>query len=194
VGAIQDLSQSVPGAANSHRAGDTDSEFEAIFLEHYKRVFGVLVRLLGDHMRAEELANEVFWKLSRRSPEWLLSSNIGAWLYRTATRAGIDALRSAAHRERYERASASENREMSYTAGPLHDVLRDEEAMRVRAVLESMKPTQAQLLLMRASGASYKELSEALEVAIGGVGTLLNRAETEFRKRYLKLTEGKEKV
>ena len=83
---------------------------------------------------------------------------------------------------------------MSYTSGPLHDLLRDEEATRVRAVLQSMKPAQAQLLLMRASGASYKELSETLEVAIGGVGTLLNRAETEFRKRYLKLTEGKEKV
>jgi RNA polymerase sigma factor (sigma-70 family) len=188
------LSQSVTGTLIPSQTGDADSEFEAAFLEHYKHVLSLLVRLVGDRTQAEELANEVFWKLSRQSPRWLLTNNVGGWLYRTATRAGIDALRSAAHRKRYEHAAASHNRQESRETGPLYDVLREEEAARVRAVLQSMKPAQAQLLLMRASGASYKDLAEALDFAIGGVGTLLNRAETEFRKRYLKSTEGKEKI
>lgn len=192
--ATRGLTQPVIGTASSYQAGDADSEFEAIFLEHYKRVLAILVHLVGDRAQAEELANEVFWKLSRQSARWLLTNNVGGWLYRAATRAGIDALRSAAHRKRYEHAAALHNQEGALETGPLDDVLRREEAARVRAVLQSMKPAQAQLLLMRGSGASYRELADALEVAIGSVGTLLNRAELEFRKRYSKLAERKEKL
>ncbi len=194
VEATQGLTQPIAGTVISGRAGEADSEFEAVFLEHYKRVLGILVRLVGDRPQAEKLANEVFWKLSRQSVRWLVTSNVGGWLYRAATRAGIDALRAAAHRKRYEQAAASHSGQGARETGPLHDVLRGEEAARVRAVLQSMKPAQAQLLLMRASGASYRELADALEVAIGSVGTLLSRAELEFRKHYLKLAERKGKV
>jgi DNA-directed RNA polymerase specialized sigma24 family protein len=65
--------------------------------------------------------------------------------------------------------------------------LREEKCRRVRAVLASIKPAQAQLLILRASGLSYKELAEALDVKSSGIGTLLNRAEEEFRNRYLAL-------
>jgi hypothetical protein len=34
-----------------------EAEFEAVFLEHYGRIVSVLLRLLGDRTRAEELAN-----------------------------------------------------------------------------------------------------------------------------------------
>jgi len=194
VEATQGLTQPVIGAAGSCDATEADSEFEAIFLEHYKRVLGILIRLVGDRPQAEELANEVFWKLSRQSARWLLTNNVGGWLYRAATRAGIDALRSASHRTRYEHAAASHSRREACESGPLQEVLRREEAARVRAVLQSMKPGQAQLLLMRASGSSYRQLADVLELATGSVGTLLNRAELEFRKRYLKLTQRKEKA
>jgi DNA-directed RNA polymerase specialized sigma24 family protein len=62
----------------------------------------------------------------------------------------------------------------------------------VRAVLAAMKPAQAQLLILRASGLSYKELAEALDVKMSGIGTMLNRAEEEFRNRYLALHPNKE--
>jgi RNA polymerase sigma-70 factor (ECF subfamily) len=164
-----------------------DAEFESVFLEHYSGILQVLTRLVG-RGQAEELANEVFFRLSRQPARWLLTNNVGAWLYRTATHRGIDALRSSAQRERYERA-ASVQKEAN-EPGPLTGALRQEDCRNVRTVLSAMKPVRAQILLMRANGSSYKEISETLEVAIGSVGTLLNRAEAEFRKRYLKLTGG----
>lgn len=167
------------------------SEFEAIFLEHYAAVLRLLVRLVGAG-QAEELANEVFFRLSHHSERWLLTNNAGGWLYRTATRAGIDALRATARRARYEQAAVTEGKQRE--AGPLEDVLREEHRKNVRAVLSSMKPAKAQLLLMRSAGSSYKEIAGSLGVAPGGVGTLLNRAESEFRKRYLKMHGEKEKL
>jgi DNA-directed RNA polymerase specialized sigma24 family protein len=63
----------------------------------------------------------------------------------------------------------------------------EERRARVRDVLASIRPGQAQLLILRTKGLSYKELSEVLGVKPSGIGTLLNRAETEFRARYLQL-------
>ncbi len=130
---------------------------------------------------------------SRVNPEELLADNVGGWLYRTATHTGLDALRSSARRRRYEERAALQS-ENSEGGGPLDDVLRQEDRGRVQAILISMKPAQAQILLMRASGSSYKELANALGVAAGGIGTLLNRAEAEFRKRYIQTTGKKEKL
>jgi DNA-directed RNA polymerase specialized sigma24 family protein len=64
----------------------------------------------------------------------------------------------------------------------------------VRAALALIKPGQAQLLALRASGLSYKELAEALEVKMSGIGTMLNRAEEEFRNSYLSLHPNEENL
>ena len=185
-----DLSQSTSGTTRAP-GRRTDSEFEQIFLEHYDLVFCILTRLVGCG-QAEELANEVFFRLSRHTEQWLVTNNVGGWLYRAATRAGIDALRSSASRRRYEQAAVDENPQtLGLEQGPFGDVLREEYRKQVQSVLSGMKPAQAQLLLMRAAGSSYREIAESLGVAVGGIGTLLNRAEAEFRKRYLKVTGGK---
>jgi RNA polymerase sigma-70 factor (ECF subfamily) len=57
----------------------------------------------------------------------------------------------------------------------------------VRAALAQLKTIQAQLLVLRYSGLSYKELAEALQLKPSSIGTLLARAETEFEKCYRKL-------
>ena len=190
VGVTPGLSDSLNEGASVCPAGDAHSHFETIFLEHYGRVLRLLVRLVGNRTQGEDLANEVFWKLSRQSEHWLQTNNIGGWLYRTATHAGIDALRATSHRKQYEWAAKPHTRHhKADETGPLREMLREEDRKSVQIVLRAMKPAQAQLLLMRADGASYKELAEALNVAVSGVGTLLNRAEAEFRKHYLKLIE-----
>lgn len=177
--------ESLP-ASRGQAGDDPRSEFERIFFEHYERVLGVLLRLTGNRAQAEELANDVFWRLSLRPLSWMLHNNVGGWLYRAATNAAIDAFRAAGKRTRWEREAARSD----ITAAPpeaelLRDIVREEDRARVRRVLASMRPARAQLLLMRAGGCSYKELSEALGVRVGSVGKLLNRSEEEFRNRYL---------
>lgn len=161
-----------------------EAEFEAVFLEHYSRIVSVLLRLLGDRTRAEELADDVFWKLYRM-PAREVDGRVGGWLYRTATNLGIDALRAAARRRKYEDAAARSPQ--ATIPSPLADVARAEQRRRVRAVLAALKPAQAQILILRASGFSYKEVADVLEAKPGGIGTMLNRAQAEFRKLYLEL-------
>ena len=162
-----------------------DAAFEELYLGNYSRTVGVLFRLLGDRTRAEELANDVFLRLYRQGLLPSRDGNVAGWLYRAATNLGIDALRAGARRRQYEDAAARMALETGAAADPLDDVLRAEKRSRVRAVLARLKPAQAQILILRASGFSYKELAEILGVKGGSVGTMLTRAEAEFQKSYL---------
>ena len=172
-----------------------DVDFETVFLEYFGRVAGLLTRMLGDRAQAEQVAGDVFWRLYSENRGLLLSGKIARWLYTTATRAGIDAMRAAARRMRYEQAAVLDVPGEGIEPGSqLEDLLRTERRKKVQSVLREMKPAQAQIILLRAEGASYKELAEALGVAVSSVGTLLIRAEAEFRRRYLQLNGGKEEL
>jgi RNA polymerase sigma-70 factor (ECF subfamily) len=174
--------------------GSRVKEFETLFVNHYPRVVGILRRIVGDHGRAEDLASEVFLKLYRRPLAQEPEDNVGGWLYRTATNLGIDALRAAARRSRFEQAAGQNAGENKPAENGFERVARFEREHRVRTVLAEIKPAQAQLLLLRASGNSYKELSEALEIEPGSVGTLLVRAEAAFEQRYRELFGSEEDV
>jgi RNA polymerase sigma-70 factor, ECF subfamily len=163
-----------------------EADFRTFFLQHYPRIVAILVRLLGDHSHAEEVANEAFWRLYCQ-PALQTDGNVGGWVYRTAINLGIDAVRATGRRRQHEGAAARLMQEEDTAAGPLDDLLREEKCRRVRAVLASIKPAQAQLLMLRTSGLSYRELAEILDVKMSGIGTRLNRAEEEFRNCYLAL-------
>jgi RNA polymerase sigma factor (sigma-70 family) len=161
-----------------------DGAFEELYVGNYTRIVGVLLRLLGDRARAEELANDVFWRLYRQGMLPNPGGNVAGWLYRTATNLGIDVLRASARRKRYEDAAGRVGPEQTAPLDPLDGLLLAERRARVRAVLARLKPAQAQILVLRASGCSYQELAEVLGVKRGSVGTMLARAETEFQKNY----------
>ena len=183
MGTAQVLSRSMTVRKSSEHWDE--AAFRAVFFEHYSRILGILMRLLGDRSLAEETANEAFWRLYRQ-PSLEADGNVGGWLYRTATNLGIDALRASTRRRQYEEAAGGAS-DGAKTSSPLEDLLRQEKCNRVRSVLSLIKPAQAQLLILRSSGLSYRELADVLDVKMTSIGTLLNRAEEEFRNRYLAL-------
>jgi RNA polymerase sigma-70 factor (ECF subfamily) len=166
--------------------------FEEVFLTHYRRIVLVLFHLLGDRTRADELANEVFWKVYRRFSWSAPNSNVAGWLYRVATNLGIEELRAAGRRQRYERAAGQVIRDADSATTPLDDLLLVEKRARVHAVLASLKGWQAQILTLRSIGLSYEELADALRMKRSSVGTMLARAEAEFGKRYSQMHGGEE--
>ncbi len=93
------MAQGVSGPALGVRGRDwVESEFESVFFQYYTRVVQVLYRMLGDRAQAEEVASDAFMKLFEQQAPLAAYQNLGGWLYRTATRMGIDSLRSAARR------------------------------------------------------------------------------------------------
>jgi RNA polymerase sigma factor (sigma-70 family) len=188
------LTRAAAGEPGVMSEGFRVGEFETLFVKHYPRIVGILRRIVGDHGQAEDLASEVFLKLYRRPLVQEPEANVGGWLYRTATNLGIDALRATARRSRLEQAAGQDAGQNKPAENGFERVARVEREHRVRTVLAEIKPAQAQLLLLRASGDSYKELAAVLEIEAGSVGTLLVRAEVAFEQRYRELFGSEEDV
>jgi RNA polymerase sigma-70 factor, ECF subfamily len=156
---------------------------ELLFREHYARIVGMLARLTGDRAHSEEIASDVFHKLSQRPALLHGPDDLTAWIYRVATNAGFDALRTNARRRKREDAAGAEIHGAA-TPDALDSLLAEERRTRVREVLGSLKPRDAQLLLLRANGLAYRELAATLGIEPGSVGTMLARAEAEFEKKF----------
>ncbi len=162
-----------------------ERSFEVVFHEHYQKVYAILFRLTGDRYEADDLAAETFWRLWDRPPAQ--DENLGGWLYRVATRLGYNTLRAGQRRERYSAAAAAaaalmaENRAADDPASAAEQHI---ERQRVRAVLRQMPLRDVQVLILRHSGLSYKEIAAVIDIAAGSVGTLRSRAETKFEALY----------
>jgi len=158
--------------------------FDGVFRDQYPRMVGMLARLTGDRGQAEEIAADVFSKLSQQQATLRTRDDVTAWIYRVATNAGLDAVRSNVRRRRREEEAGVEQMRVGPRENALDGVLREERRVRVREVLGALKPRDAQLLLLRADGLAYRELAETLGIQPGSVGTLLARAEAEFERRF----------
>jgi RNA polymerase sigma-70 factor, ECF subfamily len=161
-----------------------EAEFEAIFREHYGRISRVTRRVLQRDSEAEEVCAEVFLRLYRGGPGIAADGPVGGWLYRTATRASIDALRANRRRGVEELDDDSTMQSEDPAEGPLTLLLRQERIGEVRDVLAKLKVEKAQLLLLHHNGLTYQEIAQAMQVNVHSVGTKLARAEAEFSALY----------
>jgi RNA polymerase sigma-70 factor (ECF subfamily) len=166
------------------RRGD-ERAFEELFTRHYARVYGVALRISGDAQEAEELAQDVFVKLYRRPLSDSADANVAGWLYRVATNDAFNAVRARRRRHGWLRRFAQrEPSGADSSADPLHIVTGRAEADQVRSALAQLPERQRNALVLRASGLSYAEVADALEVRPTSVGTLLARAEQALRGVY----------
>ncbi|HKY56178.1 MAG TPA: sigma-70 family RNA polymerase sigma factor [Anaerolineales bacterium] len=167
----------------------SSSGFEALFMEHWARVYRVLYRLLGDPLEAEDLALETFWRLYQRYPPREAEFNIGGWLYKVATNLGLHSIRSWKRREHYEMTAGKSALKEMPEEHPAELMEKEAEQRLVRRALARMNEQGSQLLILRHSGLSYKEIAKALKLAPTSIGPLLVRAEREFEKQYRALTQ-----
>ena len=125
------------------KANQAPFDLEAVFRAQYGRMARVMGKVMHDPARAEELAVEVFLRLSR-TPR-AQGEKAEGWLYRTAVRIGLDELRREARRNRYERLAGW------FRGVPTPEEIRavGEERERVRMVLSVMKRRRSELLLLR---------------------------------------------
>jgi len=164
-----------------------DSAWDGLFAAHYATVYGLLYRMVGD--QADDLAQETFYRAWRAGPavwEGDAAGGLRAWLCRVALNLGSNALRAERRRNQYEAAygSPGDSRDLSPEPDPEAAAVQTDEAERVRAALAELRPRDAALLVLRAQGASYREVAEVLGVAEGSIGTLLRRAEGALVRAY----------
>jgi len=184
--------ESVPYAMKLSKSKSEES-FENIFHEHWPAIHRFLSRMVIDPAEAEDLALEAFYRLYKHRPDEQDDSNTRGWLFKVAANLALQSIRSFKRREHYEINAGKDALVESHEGLPSRIFAKREEQYLVRVALGQMNTRQAELLTMRHTGMSYKEIANALKLSPTSIGPLLLRAEREFEKQYRGLTREEEK-
>jgi RNA polymerase sigma-70 factor (ECF subfamily) len=162
------------------REGDEDA-WSALVGSTLRPIYRLCASYAPSAAEAEELCQEVYFKLWENLHRYKTGSNFMAWAWRVAKNLIIDSYR----RSRREREAAWLDPEIIDhlpAADDPHE--QTERRQRLRLIATSLRqiPEElATLVLMRDfAGMSYQEMSEATEVPLGTVKSRLNRARLEL--------------
>ncbi|MFN8459327.1 MAG: sigma-70 family RNA polymerase sigma factor [Anaerolineae bacterium] len=175
-------------------AGD-EASFEALFLQHYQRIYSLLFRLLGDPAEAEDVTQQVFLKFYHAAKALQAGNdevNVRGWLYRVAVNEGYNALRRQKRQVTWQEKFVRLWFWAASPPDPAQVAESHDTQAQVRQILAELKPREAKLLLLRHAGFSYQELAAALELAPTSVGPLLTQAKRAFAQKYRRAFLGKE--
>ena len=178
-----------PDLSNKALLTSTDEEsFEAVFTRYYPLVYQLAYRCTGQRDEADDIAQEVFLRFYRTPPQATGEVERRAWLCRVATNLGLNVLRAHQRRISNEnKASIGLQQPATIDAeqlDPAQQVIAQEQASFIRSILAELPERQQTYILLRSTGLSYAEIAQATGVAPASVGSLLARAEREFRRRY----------
>ena len=151
-------------------------DFDATFDEQYPGLVRYCHRLTADRDAAEDIAQESLLRLFTHGVKGT-ESGLRAWLFKTATHLVRDRYRVDENRRRLLEIHPVRPNEPE---GAERVLERKEMRARASAALATLAPRDREILLMRYSGFSYKEIADAVGVAATSIGTLLARAERRF--------------
>jgi RNA polymerase sigma-70 factor (ECF subfamily) len=137
----------------------------------------MLYRRTGDRDRAEDLAQEVFARALVTPPE-----NPRPWLFAVALNLVRDDGRRAVRQGR--RLQLLKGETTGTAPAPDDDYDRSESSRTVRAALEQLREVDREVLLLKAEGFDYDEISAATGLAKGAIGTTLSRARRRLVEAY----------
>lgn len=163
---------------------ELSTEFESLYRSHYRRVFGLCLRLLGRTDQAEDAAQEVFVRAYRALDSYDASAPFAAWVLRIASNHCIDLLRKRSGSVVSfgdEDADAAVVDTGSQTA--FDTIAQSQTGAQVRAAIAAL-PEKYRLPVVLAyySESSYEEIAATLGITRNHVGVLLLRAKQTLRR------------
>jgi RNA polymerase sigma-70 factor (ECF subfamily) len=168
------------------------SAFEALVRRHERRVFRLLLRMLGTREEAEDAAQEAFLSLHRHGHRFRGEARFSTFIYRVAANAALNRRRSLGRARAREKELAL--RQAAGTDLPASP--RDPEgsasgaqlqARIQEALLELPGDLRMAIVLYDIEGQSYKEISQALGIPEGTVKSRIHRARNALRGRRREL-------
>ncbi len=151
------------------KVGRGDSAaFEELYRRFARPVLGLAVRLLGDHGRAEDAAQDTFAAIWRSAKSYKPERGTGsAWLFAVARHAIIDRAR-----QRTELTIAEPIEQVATDAIPVESAEQSWLSFTVQAAMERLPERERQVLeLAYWSGLSQSEVASYLDVPLGTVKT-----------------------
>jgi RNA polymerase sigma-70 factor (TIGR02960 family) len=182
-------------SATSTTAGD-EAAFGELVQRHRRELHLHCYRMTGSFDEAEDLVQETFLRAWRRRDSFEGGPGLRAWLYRIATNACLDALRSSRRRVTTVQSFAEVPWLQPYPDRLLDElapsdtqpdavvVARETIELTYLAVIQLLPPRQRAVLILRdVLDWSAAETAAMLEMSVAAVNSALQRARATLRRR-----------
>jgi RNA polymerase sigma-70 factor (ECF subfamily) len=153
--------------------------FENLVERHYLTVYGLSYKWCRIKEDAEEIAQEVFVKLTRKLNTFNSKSSFKTWLYRVTINTAKDYYRKNATRRAYESAFADEQHHNN-PGNPPSDTIAARQAY---AAIDKLPEKQkGALMLVVSEGLSHKEAAEVLGCSETTISWRIHQARKKLKK------------
>jgi RNA polymerase sigma-70 factor (ECF subfamily) len=169
------------------QSGD-QSAFEALIRRHERRVFGLLMRMLGNRQDAEDVAQEAFLSLHRHGHRFRYQARFSTFVFRVAANAALNRRRTLGRKN----ARIRQLRLRQEAGTDLPTTPRDPESQTAGAEIQiqvqdalSRLPEDLRMatVLYDIEGLSYREIATVLKIPEGTVKSRIHRARSALRAR-----------
>jgi RNA polymerase sigma factor (sigma-70 family) len=192
--------QSTPGFSENQlvaavRGGD-DRAFEELFSRYRSRIGSYVFGMVGDHGRAEDIAQEVFISALRRLRDTTRPIAFKPWIYEIAKNACIDEFRRTRRTREVpfenDEDSGGQSRFLSRDAGPDDAVEGKQRLDDLRGAFRGLSESHHRILVLRElEGLSYEEIGTKMGMTRPVVESTLFRARRRLGEEYEELVSGK---
>jgi RNA polymerase sigma-70 factor (ECF subfamily) len=164
--------------------------FKEVFEQFHPKILHYLSRMTNPH-EAEDIAQEVFDKVSRSLRNFKGESKLSTWLYRIATNAAIDRMRSSPLKRSSEYTSLEditgiEDRNVWFDHNKTstdQTIIGKEMSECIRAFIDKLPSDyKTVILLSDLEGFQNKEIADILQVSLDTVKIRLHRARAKLRE------------
>jgi RNA polymerase sigma-70 factor (ECF subfamily) len=164
-------------------AGESEA-FEALYNRYSATVYQTALRVVQDASLAEDLVQDVFWRVWQRSACFAHErGQVAPWLRAVARNMSVDELRRMRARPVLVRTEAEQSRVLELTddqADVVASTMQREQRRMIASALQQLPAEQRQVIeLSYFGGRTYKEIATTLNYPIGSVKT---RARLGLRK------------
>ncbi|MFC1544808.1 sigma-70 family RNA polymerase sigma factor [Gemmatimonadota bacterium] len=175
--------------------GTSQLEFQKIYELYYSKIRRYLNRLIGE-AEAEDLTQEVFVKVNKALPDFRQESQISTWIFRIATNAARDRMRSSSYRhnvaesmpietieETELNARVSDSKTSERDSSATGSLIKKEMNQCIRDFIENLAPDyKSVIVLSELEGMKNREIAEILGITLENAKIRLHRAKQELRK------------
>jgi RNA polymerase sigma-70 factor (ECF subfamily) len=154
---------------NRFLAGE-EVAFNLIVKKYQKKIYWHARQMLGNHLEADEVTQEVLIVLFNKLKSFNFNSSLYTWIYKIVSTRSLNQIR----KRQIQKFFSIDSSENDFELKDGHDIIEDysnrEKLERVEKILQKIPPKQREIFIMRNyDQLSYEEIAKITGKSIGGL-------------------------
>lgn len=165
--------------------GDSKA-FESLYKKHKPSLYGFCVYLTGDAMRAQDIYQDTWIKISENANSYQARHSFKSWSFQIARNIFLNQIK----REKWEvKVTDEELNLVAETAETERDYFDKEKSQLLTQIMNELPELQrVAIVLFLVEDLNYSQVAEQMKLTVNHVKVLIHRAklglEKEFKRRY----------